>query len=452
MIDRKTFSSQRRRDLWDWLWTGFPAPLRMGEGDREAFRALRRETFSREVHWITAMITLFNVAFWFTDPWLMRHIPNAVEAFHAGRVVLMIVAGSVWILHSLFPRHVYVIGTSGGGLALFFIARLLGDLGTTSGSWFHFIYPFMLVVVAEWMTPLERVIITALYSIATLSGYIVGNPDWALDPLLGVSLGYFSFVALLSLLIGVYVDHSKVRFFHAQRELARAHDHLEARVEEKTAALHAFVAHLDHVQDQERSRWAQDLHDELGQVLTAQRLVLRLARRRHGEQCADIGPNLEQLEALTNEVLVQFRALLKAQRQRVLDELGIEAALRDLSRTCEEKLLLPCRLAIEPEPLGIGPVEAVTVYRCVQEALTNAAKHASATQVHLDVRLDRDELVASVEDDGVGIHLSPGHGGFGLLGARERVKALNGSLEVRARPTGGTLFQIRLPHRPGRPA
>jgi signal transduction histidine kinase len=433
------------KDMLLWFRTGIPPTLQVSLDDWKDFCEEQKARFAQDFFWVTVVLTFFNLLFWPTDVWLMGSIPGAVDAFSQCRTAFTVVAISAWILLYLWPSRVYPIGTFIGAVTLFIFSHTMGLIGGPSNRWFHFVFPMMLVPVAEWTTPLNRTWSTLLYSASVLAGYMVAYPEWAQDQMVGVSFGYFAFVAAMSLLVGLYVDLARVSYFLARQELARSRDHLEARVEEKTAALQAFVAHLDRVQDQERTRLAQDLHDELGQTLTAQRLVLRLARRRYGEHCADIGPNLEQLEELLDEVIAQFRALLQTQRQRVLEDLGIDAALRHLARTCEQRLKLRCGLSIQPEPLRLAPLHAVTVYRCMQEALTNAAKHASATQVMLDVRTTADEIVASVTDDGVGIRLEPGASGFGLLGARERVKALNGSLEVSAQPNGGTRFQIRIP-------
>lgn len=440
---------RRLRALWGWFLTGMPVTLQVSPEDQAAFRTTEEERLYRDFFRLTVALAFFNVVFWFTDPWLMGGIPGAVEAFHGGRTALSLVAGTVWALLYLLPGQRRYVAHAAGGATLFFLAHTMGQIGGPSNRWFHLTFPFLLIAIAAWMTPLERAVSTLLYVMALSAGYMFAYPDWFLDQMVGVSFGFLAFVGLMTFLIGLNADFGRVRLFHARQELARARDHLEARVEEKTATLQAFVAHLDQVQDREASKLAQDLHDELGQVLTAQRLVLRIAKRRYGERGEDIGPNLEQLEELIDEVIAQFRALLKTQRHRVLDELGIEAALRHLSRTCEKRLMLPCSVVIEPEPLTIGPVHAVALYRCVQEALTNVAKHASASRVWLEVRASAEEIVASVVDDGVGIHPRPEGGGFGLVGARERVKALNGTLDVRRNPSGGTVFQVRLPLQPG---
>jgi len=435
----------RPRELWRWFLTGIPASLHMDAQDRADLIAEVRQKFIRDIYLITAMITFFNVVYWFTDGWLMAPTPGAAEAFALGRTKLLVLALVVVVVHTLFPRRVYLLGLVGGAAAFGVIGNLLGRVGSPSTAWFGFLYPFVLISIGQWLTPLQRAGVLATYAAAMLGGYFGANPAWLSDPMVGSSLGYYTYVLTMSYFIGLYVDYSKARYFMAQRDLKAARAHLEDRVEERTRALHQMVARMDRVQDAERSRLARELHDEVGQVLTAQRLAMRLMRRRYSQGREDISPNLDQLEGLVEEVTAQFREVLRSQRPTVLDELGLEKALQQLAQRCATKLDLPCELHIHPSPLRLGPQEALIVYRTVQEGVTNAVKHAHATRVQIEVRADQEQIVATVTDDGVGIGAIHDGGGFGLLGVRERVTARQGSFEVAALPEVGTRLRISLP-------
>lgn len=441
----------RPGELWRWFLTGMPASLQMSAQDRADLLAEVRQKFVRDVYLIAAMITFFNVTYWFSDAWLMAAVPGAAETFALGRTKLVVLALVTVVVHTLFPRRVYLLGLVAGAAAFYIIGDLLGRIGSPSTAWFGFLYPFALISIGQWLTPIQRAGVVLVYGVAMLGGYFSANPAWLLDPLLGPTVGYFLYVQAMSYFIGLFVDYSKARHFMTQRDLKRARAHLEERVAERTQTLQQLVAQMDRVQDLERTRLARELHDEVGQVLTAQRLAMRLAKRRYNQRDQDIGPNLDQLEGLVEEVTVQFREVLRAQRLSVLDELGLEKALQQLAHRATTRLDLPCELRIVPSPLMIDPELELIVYRCVQEGVTNAAKHARATRLQVEVRASEEELVATVTDDGVGIGASGGQG-FGLLGVRERVVAARGIFEVSALPGGGTRLQIRLPLTRGEPS
>lgn len=433
------------RELWRWLLTGVPASLHMDNQDRADLILEVRQKFIRDIYLIAGMITLFNVVYWLTDTWLLGAIPGAVEAFWLGRAKLVVIAVITVIVHALAPQRVYLTALLAGAAAFYVIGDLMGQVGSPSTPWFGFLYPFVLISIGQWLTPLQRAGVVLFYGSAMLGGYFSANPAWLLDPLVGPSVGYFLYILAMSFLLGLFVDYTKVRYFMTQRDLKQARAHLEDRVQERTQTLQRLVAQMDRVQDLERSRLARELHDEVGQLLTAQRLAMRLMKRRYNLRQEDISPNLDQLEGLVEELTVQFREVLRTQRLSVLDELGLEKALQHLAHRSTTKLDLPCELRLVPPALELDPERALTVYRAVQEGVTNAAKHARATRLQVEVQASDGEIVATVTDDGVGIGAMGEGAGFGLLGIRERVLALGGTVDVGAPPGGGTRLQIRLP-------
>ena len=192
--------------------------------------------------------------------------------------------------------------------------------------------------------------------------------------------------------------------------------------------------------DRERGRWARELHDETLQGLGALRILLTSGRQRG---------SAEDLEAAVGQAISQLgteiqnlRGLIAELRPAALDEFGLEAALQGLV----ERVSTAAGLAVETE-LSLsgrsassgpeGPELESTVYRLVQEALTNVAKHSRAENVVLSV-VERDGAIhVSVADDGVGFDPSAHHPGFGLLGMRERVMMAGGNLELSSSPGSG---------------
>jgi signal transduction histidine kinase len=204
---------------------------------------------------------------------------------------------------------------------------------------------------------------------------------------------------------------------------------------ERIAALsHRLIA----VQEEERRKLARELHDEIGQVLTAVSFSLKSVRRLdpHGTLRDVVGEGLTTVE----RAIGQVRSMSLDLRPPLLDELGIVPALRWLAQQQESRTGVSIDFEAAPGDLMLPVVMAETCYRVVQEALTNVARHAGASEVV--VRLERlgERALIVVRDNGRGFDRTQirGTGGIGLLGMEERVKLAGGVLRVRSVPGGGT--------------
>ena len=199
-------------------------------------------------------------------------------------------------------------------------------------------------------------------------------------------------------------------------------------------------------QEAERRRVAQELHDEVGQSLTAVLLGLRrVADRAPAELQQEVLVAQEAARASLDEV----RQVVRRLRPGVLDDLGLVSALTSL--VTEHARLTGAevcrRFSADLPPLG--PDAELVVYRVAQEALTNVTKHAAAERVAVRVREQDDGVLIEVSDDGRGFDPGATHEGFGLRGMRERLEAAGGRLEVEA-GADGTRVRALLPRSPGR--
>jgi signal transduction histidine kinase len=192
-----------------------------------------------------------------------------------------------------------------------------------------------------------------------------------------------------------------------------------------------LLARLVFAQEDERRRIARELHDEAGQVLTAVKIELDLDDRR-------------EASAMVARALAQVRDLSNLLRPSVLDDLGLSPALRAMAEDFTRRTHVEVALAIEGQVQGLPPDHEVVVYRVVQEALTNVARHAGARQVRVALRAGERELRLTVEDDGRGAAGEPTPQ-LGLLGMRERVTALGGTLTVAASPAQGFRLEALIP-------
>lgn len=200
----------------------------------------------------------------------------------------------------------------------------------------------------------------------------------------------------------------------------------------RTAQLEQLTRQLLRAQEDERRRIARELHDEAGQVLTAVKIELDLDGRREASE-------------LVARALAQVRDLSNLLRPAVLDDLGLMPALRGLVDDFAQRTRIDATLETPERPGPLTPEQEVAIYRVVQEALTNVARHADARSVR--VRLDPGPraLRLEIEDDGRGASGEPvPH--LGLLGMRERLTALGGSLEISGRNgRGGFRLQAEIP-------
>ncbi len=233
------------------------------------------------------------------------------------------------------------------------------------------------------------------------------------------------------------------------RALEEANATLEARVEARTLELRArerqlseLSARLVAVQEEERARLSRDLHDELGQVLTGLRLRLTsldAVARTAPKAAADLDAALAAVDHAVEEV----RRLAHRLRPPALDALGLPAALRAHAERWAEAAQLRVDLAVgdvQPEP-ALGDV----LFRVAQEALTNVARHASARTVRVELADFDDGWRLVVEDDGRGLPADTPKRGLGLIGARERVEAAGGYLDVEGGDAGGVRLVAWLP-------
>lgn len=197
------------------------------------------------------------------------------------------------------------------------------------------------------------------------------------------------------------------------------------------------------VQEDERRRLARELHDGLGQNLTA--LKHRLARIGEAGP-ASLAPQLEAAIALCGETLEDTRAMSRLLRPPILDDLGLEAALQWLARSVRESAGLGVEVDVEPLPPLDGDVQTL-LFRVAQEALNNVARHAGARSVLLRLVARAGHVQLQVADDGRGCDPAAAlaGGGSGLGGMRERLRLHDGRLELHSTPGEGTRLRAVLP-------
>jgi signal transduction histidine kinase len=224
---------------------------------------------------------------------------------------------------------------------------------------------------------------------------------------------------------------------------------LEERLAERAGKLHAFAIELIRAEEDQRSRIARELHDGLGQMLTAVNIELRVLRE-HAP--ASLQPRVDDVGALAAQVTTEMRRISQELRPAILDEMGLGEAVRALvgrlSRQGSLKVGLDLQDNLDPLPADA----AIACYRLVQEALNNVVRHSGASEVQVKLGREKDRLQVEVTDDGRGIDYDPDaqlDGHFGLMGLQERIRALGGTFQfgpgARSGQTKGTRVTAEIP-------
>ncbi|XAH24839.1 CHASE3 domain-containing protein [Xylophilus sp. GW821-FHT01B05] len=229
-----------------------------------------------------------------------------------------------------------------------------------------------------------------------------------------------------------------------QEMLERERDRLGDQVRERTASLAQLATHLQQVREDERGHLARELHDELGSLLTAAKLDVARLKSRVGTDSPETAARLQHLTETLNSGIALKRRIIEDLRPSSLSNLGLVAALEILAREMGERLGFSIMTNLEMAELDESA--QLTVYRLVQESLTNIGKYAQARQVIVTLHSYASHVAVEVRDDGVGFNTSvvmPST--HGLAGMRHRVEAAGGRLTITSTPGKGTLIAASLP-------
>lgn len=231
-------------------------------------------------------------------------------------------------------------------------------------------------------------------------------------------------------------------------QIAQRRDALESEAASRAAELNEVYGHLQTVQEQERSRLARGLHDELGGLLLAARMDATWVRQhaRDAEPSA-LAARVDRLLDVLDQGIDLKRRVIEELRPTLLDNMGLTAAIRwQVDEVCG-RAQLRCNCHFPAHEPDVAPRTAIALFRVAQEALTNVQKHARASRVDVTLEPAADNLLLSIVDDGVGIDAAACNRAqsHGLAGMKHRIVALGGSLSVSATPEGGTEVRAIVP-------
>lgn len=265
---------------------------------------------------------------------------------------------------------------------------------------------------------------------------------------------YLPWIAMLagmvgtSLLYALYqtLSSSRRRAIELAEDMTGELRASEAKLQKTNDNLRRLAAHAETIKESERKRIAREIHDDLGQNLLALRIEADLLASRtsgrHPRLHARARWTLEQIDATIKSV----RQIINDLRPHVLD-LGLTAAVDWQIAEFQRRTGIACELVSDGRELHVSDRCATTLFRILQESLTNVSRHARATSVRVELALDEESIMMTVSDNGIGLNKGGGQkpGSFGLVGIEERVRILGGKCLITSRPNAGTTVHVAIP-------
>ncbi|MDP9081261.1 MAG: sensor histidine kinase [Bacteroidota bacterium] len=237
-------------------------------------------------------------------------------------------------------------------------------------------------------------------------------------------------IVILLIFLFFFVIIYQRKMIKNQVELRKLHD------EKQTDLLNAVFE----TQESERKRLAEDLHDSVGQVLSA----IKLNLHRLDKIIADKQPLLADTRQLTDECIQEIRNIIHNVLPPVLTDYGLKEALEGLCLKIEQTTSVTVNLKKKLDDIRLKPEIELAFYRIAQELFSNAIKHSEATVINLTITKDAGWLVMEFKDNGKGFDMSDVRHGFGLKNLESRVQLINGEVNVYTKPKNGTITIIRV--------
>ncbi len=275
----------------------------------------------------------------------------------------------------------------------------------------------------------------------------VSNPEiwWTLV------FGTLALVLLSGVFIASIVFHQR-RYIEVQRQKMAALEKSEQQLRNSRDQLRQLSAHLQSVREEERVHIAREIHDELGQMLTVLKMDLSLVSRKLRRNFSNGGTHeiLEELSAMSKLVdttILSIRRIAVELRPELLDDLGLKDAIEWEAKTFQARTEIKTEFNSSMKVSSLDKEYSTALFRILQEALTNVARHARATEVVIKLAYDRKDLVLEIRDNGRGItnEESSRLHSLGLLGMRERVLLIGGTINITGILNFGTTVHVRVP-------
>jgi signal transduction histidine kinase len=230
-----------------------------------------------------------------------------------------------------------------------------------------------------------------------------------------------------------------------QRQTAR--EQAEMELKRSQELFRSLSAHLQVVREDERTRIARKIHDDLGQALTALKIDLSWIDKRLADHQSLVREKLQSMATLINETIETVHNVSEDLRPGILDDFGLSAAIEWQAEELQKRTEMECKTNLAPDEFNLSKEKSTNLFRIVQESLTNVIRHANATKVEINLNEKDGMLLLEIVDNGKGISkaATTDPKSFGLIGIKERVHSLGGELNIAGAPNEGTRLTVKMP-------
>ena len=295
----------------------------------------------------------------------------------------------------------------------------------------------------------------------------VSSPLFLVAIVLTTWLCGFRYGTVASILAGLTIDYFFVQprfeFYGSREELIRLLifvvegaaaswlvDRLRLAGEEIRIShrkLRALTDYQQRLREDEQKRIARELHDELGQALTGLKMQIHLLKGQSESRAEkSLSKEFDELMHLIDSTIATVRRIASELRPSLLDDFGLVPAVEWQTQEFERRTSIACEFKTSDESIDLGHEQNTVIYRIVQEALTNVARHARATKVTVDLDAEPGEVNLRIRDNGVGMEEENPKGvSLGIIGMHERSRMIGGELEIESGPEEGTAISLRIP-------
>ncbi len=217
------------------------------------------------------------------------------------------------------------------------------------------------------------------------------------------------------------------------------------RLDESYKELQRLALHLENVRAEERAQIARNLHDEMGATLAALKMRVAWLASKLPAGMPHLSAEADHISELVSEGIKTVRQVVSDLRPNLLDDVGLAAAVKDYAKRFQHDTEIECIVVLPEQDFSLSEYQSVTIFRIVQESLSNAASHAQAKKVDILFALQGESLLLHIRDNGIGFDPARNAQSFGLLGIKERALMIGGSATIESTPGRGTLVSLSIP-------